>query len=194
MPQRQQLRLSGPGGDETVPIDGPLIAHDIAFAVDAAAIGIGISLVPDAYFGWAMKGGLRTGWKSLVRLLPDFFIGPELSLVSPPVAYEPARVGLFRDFLAERLRPLMRGCAAAVQQERAQRREAPGALSPESDALLLGGAARALSAALASPPLASIDVAVIVYMMVTLPPTFRSPVTLVSLVRAICHFSLSSGR
>ena len=124
LPQRQQLRLSGPGGDETVHIDGPLIAHDMAFAVDAAAAGIGISLVPDAYHGWAMKGGVRTGWKSLVRLLPDFFIeGAELSLVSPPVAYEPARVGLFRDFLAERLGPLMRGCAAAVQQERAQHRE-----------------------------------------------------------------------
>ena len=99
----------------------------MAFAVDAAAAGIGISLVPDAYHGWAMKGGVRTGWKSLVRLLPDFFIGgAEVSLVSPPVAYEPARVGLFRDFLAERLGPLMRGCAAAVQQERARHREGTG--------------------------------------------------------------------
>ncbi|MES1209240.1 MAG: LysR substrate-binding domain-containing protein, partial [Pseudomonadota bacterium] len=123
LPQRQQLRLTGPGGEETVHIDGPLIAHDMSFAVDAAAAGIGIALVPDAYHGWAMKGRLRASWKSLVRLLPDFFIeGAELSLVSPPVAYEPARVGLFRDFVAERLGPLMRGCAAAVQQERAERR------------------------------------------------------------------------
>ena len=123
LPQRQQLQLSGPGGDETVHIDGPVIAHDMSFAVDAAAAGIGISLVPEAYAGWAMKGGLRAGWKSLVRLLPDYFIeGAEVSLVSPPVAYEPARVGLFRDFVAERLGPLMRGCAAAVQQERAERR------------------------------------------------------------------------
>ncbi|MES1166031.1 MAG: LysR family transcriptional regulator [Verrucomicrobiota bacterium] len=123
LPHRQQLRLSGPGGEETVHVDGPLIAHDMSFAVDAAAAGIGIALVPDAYHGWAMKGRLRASWKSLVRLLPDFFIdGAELSLVSPPVAYEPARVGLFRDFLAERLGPLMRGCAAAVEQARAQRR------------------------------------------------------------------------
>ena len=43
-----------------------------------------------------------------------------MSLVSPPVAYEPARVGLFREFLAARVTPVMRGCATAVEQERAQ--------------------------------------------------------------------------
>ena len=124
-PQREQLRLTGPDGEETVRIDGPLVAHDMAFAVDAAAAGLGVAVVPDALFGWAMKGGLRTGWKDLVRLLPDHFVpGTELSLVSPPVAYEPARVGLFRDFLAERLRPIMDGCAAATARERAQRRAA----------------------------------------------------------------------
>jgi DNA-binding transcriptional LysR family regulator len=123
LPQRQQLRLSGPDGDQTVPIDGPLVAHDMAFAVDAAAAGIGIALVPEAYHGWAMRGGLRASWTSLVRVLPELFVpGADLSLVSPPVAYEPARVALFRDFLAERLGPLMQGCAAAVQEERAQRR------------------------------------------------------------------------
>lgn len=122
-PQREQLRLTGPDGEETVRVDGPLIAHDIAFAVDAAAKGLGIAMIPDAYFGWAMKGGLRTDWKDLVRLLPDYFFpGAELSLVSPPVAYEPTRVGLFRDFLAERLRPMIHACAAAVQRERAQRK------------------------------------------------------------------------
>jgi DNA-binding transcriptional LysR family regulator len=127
LPQRHQLQLTGPNGDETVRIDGPLVAHDVAFAVDAAAAGIGIALVPDAYHGWAAKGGLRTGWKTLVRLLPDFFMpGADLSLVSPPVAYEPARVGLFRDFLAERLTPVMRQCAEAVKQERAQRRTDAG--------------------------------------------------------------------
>ena len=36
----------------------------------------------------------------------------------------------------------------------------------------------------------STDLAVIVYSMVTLEPTFRSPLTLVSGVRAISHFSL----
>ncbi len=122
-PQREQLRLTGPAGEETIRIDGSVVAHDMAFAVDAAAAGLGIAVVPDASFGWAMKGGLRTGWKDLVRLLPDYFApGSELNLVSPPVAYEPARVGLFRDFLAQRLRPVMEGCAATRARERAQRK------------------------------------------------------------------------
>ena len=47
-------------------------------------------------------------------------------------------------------------------------------------------------AALSALPsaLASTLVAVIVYVMVTLAPTLMSPVTFVSLVRAIYHFSL----
>lgn len=122
-PQREQLRLTGPDGEETVRINGSLVAHDMAFSVDAAAAGLGVAVLPDSYFGWAMKGGLRSDWNDLVRLLPDHFVpGPDLSLVSPPVAYEPARVGLFRDFLAERLRPMLQACSAAVERERAQRR------------------------------------------------------------------------
>ena len=42
-----------------------------------------------------------------------------MSLVSPPTAYEPTRVALLRDFLAERLRPLMRSL------QRGERRETP---------------------------------------------------------------------
>jgi DNA-binding transcriptional LysR family regulator len=120
-PQREQLRLTGPAGEETVRIDGSVVAHDMAFAADAAAAGRGVAALPDRAFGWAMKGGLRTSWKTLVRLLPDHFVpGVELNLVSPPVAYEPARVGLFRDFLSQRLRPVMEGCAAMRARERAE--------------------------------------------------------------------------
>jgi len=120
--QRGTLRLTGPAGEETVKIDGPLIVHDMAVAADAAAAGIGIALLPDAYFGWAIKGGLRAVRADLVRILPEHGVpGAELSLVSPPVAYEPARVGLFRDFLAERLSPLIRSCALALEKENAAR-------------------------------------------------------------------------
>lgn len=122
--QREQLRLTGPAGEETIRINGPLIVHDMAFAADAVAAGIGIALIPEAYFGWAIKGGLRAGWKELVRLLPDYSLpGAELSLVSPPVAYEPARVGLLRDFLTDELRPMLKACAAAVERENASRRK-----------------------------------------------------------------------
>src|SRR6185369_6489447 len=50
--ERRQLRLTGPGGEETVAIDGPLVVHELSFAVDAIVAGIGIGLVPEIYFGW----------------------------------------------------------------------------------------------------------------------------------------------
>ena len=65
---RRLLRLLGPGGHEAVAIDGPLVVHDMAFAADAIASGIGIGLVPETYFGWAMKGGLRSMRAELVRV------------------------------------------------------------------------------------------------------------------------------
>jgi DNA-binding transcriptional LysR family regulator len=132
---RNQLTVTGPAGEETVAIDGPLIVNDIGFVVDAAAAGIGIALIPDAYFGWALKGNLRPTWRSLVRLLPEYgVLGAEMSLVSPPIAYEPVRVGLFRDFLTERLRPGIQACAAVGEKARskaAKSRRRPGARGTE---------------------------------------------------------------
>jgi DNA-binding transcriptional LysR family regulator len=123
--EREHLRLTGPDGEQDVAIQGPLVVHDMSFAADAIATGIGIGLVPDMYFGWMIKGGLRRAGRDLVRLLPDHgVVGAELSLVSPPKAYEPARVALLRDFLAERLRPLVQDCALAVEAERTTRHAA----------------------------------------------------------------------
>jgi len=44
--------------------------------------------------------------------------GADVSLVSPPTTYEPARVGVLRDFLAERLRPLMEACTLAAKEQK----------------------------------------------------------------------------
>ena len=108
-PQRNELRLTGPAGVESLKIDGPLVAHEFGFVADAIAAGVGIGLIPEAYFGFMAKRGLGPAGRELVRLLPDHSIpGADLSLVSPPTAYEPARVGLLRDFLAERIQPLLR--------------------------------------------------------------------------------------
>jgi DNA-binding transcriptional LysR family regulator len=126
--EREQLRLIGPQGDETVKIQGPLVVHEMSFAADAIAAGVGIGLVPEAYLGWAMTGGSRSPSRDLVRVLPDHrATGAELSLVSPPTAYEPARVALLRDFLAERLRPLMQACSAVSEKRRTSRRLAVNA-------------------------------------------------------------------
>jgi DNA-binding transcriptional LysR family regulator len=123
--ERDHLRLTGPQGEETVKIEGPLVVHDMSFAADAIAAGVGIGLVPEAYCGFAlaMMGRMRSPRRDLVRLLPDHGVtGTDVSLVSPPTAYEPTRVALLRDFLAERLRPLMRACAAAAQEQKTSRR------------------------------------------------------------------------
>jgi len=117
--QRNELRLTGPAGEETLRIDGPLVVHDMAFAADAIAAGVGIGLIPTAFFGFAAKGGLSSTAKNLVQVLPEYYRpGVDLTLVSPPVAYEPARIGLLRDFLAERIGPLLQACAAATERAR----------------------------------------------------------------------------
>jgi DNA-binding transcriptional LysR family regulator len=114
---REHLRLTGPDGDETVMVHGPLVVHEMSFAADVIAAGVGIGLISGAYFGFALTGGLRSVRGTLVRVLPGHFVtGPEVSLVSPPTAYEPTRVALLRDFLAERIRPLLSACEAANEE------------------------------------------------------------------------------
>ena len=121
--ERDQLRLTGPEGEETVKINGPLVVHDMSFATDAIAAGVGIGLVPEIYCGWVKQGRRRAPRPDLVQLLPDHGVkGSELSLVSPPTAYEPTRVALFRDFIADKLRPLIQACTAAVAEQKASRR------------------------------------------------------------------------
>jgi DNA-binding transcriptional LysR family regulator len=140
LPEREQLRLTGPKGEEVVKVQGPMIVHDMAFATDAIAAGVGLGLVPGAYFGFARTGGLRSAPR-LVRVLPaHYLIGRDLSLVSPPTAYEPTRVALLRDFLAERLRPLLQACTA-VEAERDRARASKAALDRRPDPI----AARAAS-------------------------------------------------
>ena len=131
--EREQLRLTGPDGEESAKIQGPLVVHDMSFAIDAITAGIGIGLVPDTYLGWMIKGGMRSGGRALVRVLPDHgVVGSELSLVSPSTAYEPTRVGLLRDFLTERLRPMIQACTLALEAEKAARHEAEARASKEA--------------------------------------------------------------
>ena len=125
-PERGHLRLTGPDGEEeTVKVSGPLVAHDMSFAADVISTGLGIALIPDIYLGWLAKGGLRLGRPELERVLPDHgVVGAELSLVSPPTAYEPTRVKLLRDFLTEKLRPMIQACRLAMEADKKARHEA----------------------------------------------------------------------
>jgi DNA-binding transcriptional LysR family regulator len=123
--ERGRLRLTGPNGEETVEVSGPLVVHEMSFAADAIATGVGIGLIPVTYYGWIVKGGLRKSGPRLERVLPDHgVVGAELSLVSPPTAYEPMRVALLRDFLTERMRPMIQACTLAVEADKKARHEA----------------------------------------------------------------------
>jgi DNA-binding transcriptional LysR family regulator len=110
---RDTLRLVGPHGEETVKIDGPLLADEMTFATDAVAAGVGIGLVP-AMLAERPRGRMLPGMRApLVRVLPEYrAVGGGLQLVSPPTAYEPTRVSLLRDFLAQRYGELLSRCDA----------------------------------------------------------------------------------
>jgi hypothetical protein len=64
----------------------------------------------------------------LVRVLPDHgLVGTEVALVSPPKAYEPARVKLLRDFLADRLGGMLASPGGVADEKGPRRgRAAPG--------------------------------------------------------------------
>src|SRR6185436_17579629 len=68
--QREQLRLVGPQGEETVKVQGPLVVHEMPFGADAIAAGAGVGLMPERYCGFAASGGLRS-FRNLVRVLPQ---------------------------------------------------------------------------------------------------------------------------
>jgi DNA-binding transcriptional LysR family regulator len=132
--ERENLRLTGPDGEVTVKVSGPIVVHEAGFAADMISTGLGIGLLPDLYLGWIKKGGLRAGG-DLVRVLPDYgIVASETSLVSPPTAYEPTRVTLLRDFLTERLRPLIQGCSLAMEAEKRARQEAERKAAAKAEA------------------------------------------------------------
>jgi DNA-binding transcriptional LysR family regulator len=131
--ERRPLTLVSAAGAETVEVEGPLVVDDLSFVADAVAAGVGIGLVPEVYFGWLWKGGRRSPRKDFVRVLPEYGLpGSELHLVSPPTAYEPTRVSLLRDFLTDRLRPLMRACRVVAEQERRRLRDGSPAEAVEA--------------------------------------------------------------
>ena len=103
-------------------IDGPLVVHEMSFAVDAIVAGIGIGLVPEIYLGWT-KGGARAGGaRCWCGCCPSTASSAPRWPGIPPTAYEPARVKLLRDFLADRLAGMMRACTAVAAEEKAARR------------------------------------------------------------------------
>jgi DNA-binding transcriptional LysR family regulator len=96
-----EWKLNGPSGDETVAVKGPVSVDDLLLVQQAVEAGIGIGLLPLFLLGTCAKRGRKS---PLVRVLPEVALrGSALHVVSPSVRHQPARVALFRDFLAEAL-------------------------------------------------------------------------------------------
>jgi DNA-binding transcriptional LysR family regulator len=89
-------RLSGPRGEESVTVEGPLSADDMSFCRAAAIAGAGIVLMPVLLILDAVDDG------RLEQVLPEYSIaGQPIHVVMPSTRYLPTRVALLRDFLVE---------------------------------------------------------------------------------------------
>jgi DNA-binding transcriptional LysR family regulator len=91
-------RLSGPDGDESVDVAGPIAVDDFLFVRKALLAGAGIGFLPAFLVHRDAERGRA------VRVLPEWVArGSALQLVYPPGRYVPRRVALLRDFLAQEL-------------------------------------------------------------------------------------------
>lgn len=92
---RAIMRLTGPNGEESIEVTGPLSVNELRFMWNAAEAGMGIALLP------SLPGLSDT----LVRVLPKYHLtGQALYVVVPSARHEPARVALLRDTLVRELR------------------------------------------------------------------------------------------
>lgn len=87
------MTLTGPEGEESVEVTGPIGGDDFAFVRGAVISGLGIGLLPSFLCTQSPGSGL-------VRVLPSHAVrGGPLHLVYPSARYLPHRVAVLRDFL-----------------------------------------------------------------------------------------------
>jgi DNA-binding transcriptional LysR family regulator len=97
---KSDWRLTGPDGQETVTVRGPLNVDEMSFAVQAVSLGLGIGLLPVVGI---RVGGQHTG-PMPTRILPEYSGGSAgLYIVAPSVRFQPASVTALRDFLIDEL-------------------------------------------------------------------------------------------
>lgn len=91
--------LTGPGGAESVEVQGALSADQFSFIEEAVAAGLGIGFLPE----------LRARSTSrLTRVLPDHVVDRvPLSLVSPTRGFEPVAVTRLRELLVAQLTAML---------------------------------------------------------------------------------------
>ena len=101
---KAEWRLSGPSGEESVTVRGPVNVDEMSFVQSAVAAGMGIALLPSVGVRLMAKHGLLP---SPVHLLPEYSLtGGDLNVVSPSARFQTAAVVVFRDFLVAELTAL----------------------------------------------------------------------------------------
>ncbi|HEX3852223.1 MAG TPA: LysR family transcriptional regulator [Polyangiaceae bacterium] len=98
---KAEWRLSGPKGEESVTVRGPVSVDEMAFAVQAVSAGLGVGLLP------VMGVRLSARKSSLpvpTHILPEYASGgADLNIVTPSARFQPASVAAFRQFLIDEL-------------------------------------------------------------------------------------------
>ncbi len=90
--------LSGPRGDETVEVQGPMSADETSFVAQAVTGGAGIGQLPVEIARQLFER------KEIELVLPDYRVtGGALHIVWPSANFVPARVVLLRDFLVKEI-------------------------------------------------------------------------------------------
>lgn len=113
-PGRASWVFSGPAGEESVDVRGPIAADDVTFLAQAAAAGGGVALLPLEVARHFVEQ------RQLALVLPEYRVdGGAVYLVMPSAAFVPARVLLLRDFLFKELQKLMSASARACATHKA---------------------------------------------------------------------------
>lgn len=91
-------RLTGPRGEQTVAVSGPITCDDMIFLRDAVLTGLGLALIPVEIVSAAVKAG------RVVRVLPRYgYPSGGIFVVWPSQKLVPARVVAAREMLIEEL-------------------------------------------------------------------------------------------
>jgi DNA-binding transcriptional LysR family regulator len=100
---RLPWRLTGPQGETTVSVSGPIVCNDMVFLREAAQAGLGLALIPVEITSAALKA------RRLVRVLPRYSVaGGGIFVVWPSQQLVPARVVAVREMLVAELAELYR--------------------------------------------------------------------------------------
>jgi DNA-binding transcriptional LysR family regulator len=98
---KSEWTLTGPQGEESVTVRGPITCDEMGFIQRAVVAGAGIGLLPRIAVRLAPKGSAQA---ENVQLLPEYSVtGGDLSVVTPSTRFQPAAVTAFRDFLVAEL-------------------------------------------------------------------------------------------